>query len=76
MFEAADPDVTARARAAFDDLVAACLALGGSITGEHGVGVLEEPYMESMVGAAVRELMAGIKSVFEPTGILNPGRGF
>lgn len=32
--------------------------------------------MESMVGAAERELMAGIKSVFDPTGILNPGRGF
>ncbi|CAM2961675.1 FAD-binding protein [Prescottella defluvii] len=76
VFDAADTAATTRARAAFDDLVAACLDLGGSITGEHGVGILKEPYMESMVGATERELMAGIKSVFDPTGILNPGRGF
>lgn len=76
VFDASDADMTARARAAFDDLVAACLELGGSITGEHGVGVLKTPYLEAMVGATERELMAGIKSVFDPTGILNPGRGF
>ncbi|WP_420881583.1 FAD-binding oxidoreductase [Rhodococcus sp. (in: high G+C Gram-positive bacteria)] len=76
VFDVSDAAMTARARAAFDDLVAACLALGGSITGEHGVGALKTPYMESMVGATERELMAGIKSVFDPTGILNPGRGF
>lgn len=75
VFDAADAAMTARARAAFDDLVAACLELGGSITGEHGVGALKTPYLESMVGATERELMAGIKSVFDPAGILNPGRG-
>ncbi len=73
MFDASDAPMTARARAAFDELVSACLTLGGSITGEHGVGVLKTPYMESMVGATERELMAGIKSVFDPTGILIPG---
>ncbi|WP_207390305.1 FAD-linked oxidase C-terminal domain-containing protein [Rhodococcus sp. ABRD24] len=76
VFDAADAAATERARAAFDDLVAACLALGGSITGEHGVGILKKPYMESMVGTTERELMAGIKRAFDPTGILNPGRGF
>jgi D-lactate dehydrogenase (cytochrome)/glycolate oxidase len=74
VFDAADADMTARALRAFDDMVAQCLALGGSITGEHGIGVLKRPYLESMIGPTEQELMAGVKTVFDPTGILNPGR--
>ncbi|MFD9668315.1 FAD-binding oxidoreductase [Rhodococcus sp. NPDC059968] len=74
VFDAADADMTARAHRAFDDMVAQCLALGGSITGEHGIGVLKRPYLESMIGPTERELMAGVKAAFDPTGILNPGR--
>ncbi|WAM19405.1 FAD-binding oxidoreductase [Rhodococcus sp. JS3073] len=74
VFDAADADMTARAHRAFDDLVAQCLALGGSITGEHGIGVLKRPYLEAMIGPTERELMAGVKAVFDPAGILNPGR--
>jgi D-lactate dehydrogenase (cytochrome)/glycolate oxidase len=74
VFDAADADMTARAHRAFDDMVAQCLALGGSITGEHGIGVLKRPYLESMIGPTEQELMAGVKTVFDPTGILNPGR--
>ncbi|TXG92424.1 FAD-binding protein [Rhodococcus rhodnii] len=76
VFDAADDEQTARARAAFDAMVDACLALGGTITGEHGVGVLKRPYLCRQVGETERELMAGIKRVFDPRGILNPGRGF
>ncbi len=51
-----------------------CLALGGSITGEHGVGSLKRRYLEPMIGSVERSLMTGIKAAFDPTGILNPGR--
>ncbi|MCL2536353.1 MAG: FAD-binding oxidoreductase, partial [Nocardiaceae bacterium] len=76
VFDAADPAEVARARAAFDDLVAACLSLGGTISGEHGIGSLKVGHLEDMIGTAQRELMAGIKAVFDPRGILNPGRGY
>ena len=51
VFDAADPEQTAAARRAFDAMVAACLRLGGTISGEHGIGVLKQPYLEEMVGA-------------------------
>ena len=75
VFDGADPTSRARAFAAFDGIVRAALALGGTITGEHGVGSLKQDYMTAMVGAAERALMARVKAAFDPNGILNPGRG-
>ncbi|MEU2000978.1 FAD-binding oxidoreductase [Rhodococcus sp. NPDC019627] len=74
VFDAADPDASDRAYRAFDEMVTRCLALGGSITGEHGVGDLKRNYLETMVGTHERVLMGQIKAVFDPPGILNPGR--
>ena len=70
------PDGEAQARKAFDAILAGTLALGGSITGEHGVGQLKQHWLELMVGSRERALMVGIKAAFDPNGILNPGRGF
>lgn len=75
VFDAANNEEVARAQRAFDDLVRACLKLGGSISGEHGIGILKHSYLETMVGSTERGLMLGIKHAFDPTGILNPGRG-
>ncbi|WP_100459728.1 FAD-binding oxidoreductase [Mycobacteroides abscessus] len=75
VFDAANSGEVARAKQAFDDIVSACLSLGGSISGEHGIGVLKHSYLETMVGSTERELMLGIKRAFDPAGILNPGRG-
>jgi D-lactate dehydrogenase (cytochrome)/glycolate oxidase len=75
VFDASDSEQSTRALQSFDEMVAECLALGGSISGEHGIGVLKEPYMEAMVGATERELMARVKAAFDPRNILNPGRG-
>lgn len=61
---------------AFDDILEAAMGLGGTIAGEHGVGSLKQRYMEKMVGPRARSLMNGIKAVFDPLGILNPGKGF
>ncbi|KAF0958687.1 putative FAD-linked oxidoreductase [Rhodococcus sp. T7] len=74
MFDAADPDASDRAYRAFDEMVTRCLALGGSITGEHGVGDLKRSYLETMVGTHERGLMRQIKAAFDTAGILNPGR--
>ena len=51
------------------------LALGGTITGEHGVGTLKRPWLEAQLGADVSELNRLIKRPLDPLGILNPGKG-
>ncbi|GAA3192245.1 FAD-binding oxidoreductase [Actinocorallia longicatena] len=68
------PDTEAAARAAFVDIVHAALTLGGTITGEHGVGTLKTPYLTAMVGPVERALMGRIKEAFDPAGVLNPGK--
>lgn len=74
VFDSCDAAAAQRARYAFDEMVCRCLELGGSITGEHGVGEYERRYLEPLVGAVELELMNGVKAVFDPAGILNPGR--
>jgi glycolate oxidase len=64
----------ASARTAFDEIINAALAHDGSVTGEHGIGILKEPYLDAMVGTAERALMARIKSAFDPHNLLNPGK--
>lgn len=75
-FDAADPDESRRARASFDDIMALGLRLGGTITGEHGVGVLKKEWLARELGPVGMELQRGIKDVFDPLGILNPGKLF
>jgi len=52
------------------------LALGGTITGEHGIGVTRRPYLTMALGEAQVEVMHRIKAAFDPNGILNPGKIF
>ncbi|MFJ3193901.1 FAD-binding oxidoreductase [Streptomyces griseoviridis] len=75
-FDAADPDETRRARASFDEIMALGLQLGGTITGEHGVGVLKKEWLAREIGPVGLELQRQIKRVFDPLGILNPGKVF
>jgi glycolate oxidase len=74
VFDASDARSADRARAAFGAILSAAVALGGSITGEHGVGSLKQPYLRAMIGETERELMRRIKASFDPRGILNPGK--
>ena len=76
VYDAADEDEEARARAAFDEILTVAVALGGTVTGEHGVGSLKLPYVASMYGAAELALMHRIKAAFDPDGLMNPGRGY
>ncbi|MFG2225506.1 FAD-binding oxidoreductase [Streptomyces sp. NPDC048644] len=75
-FDADDPDESRRARASFDDIMALGLELGGTITGEHGVGVLKKEWLARELGPVGLELQRGIKGVFDPLGLLNPGKLF
>jgi glycolate oxidase len=52
------------------------VSLGGTLSGEHGIGIAKKPYMHIAMGAANIALMRGIKKVFDPHGILNPGKIF
>ncbi|MFD7500562.1 FAD-binding oxidoreductase [Streptomyces sp. NPDC059850] len=75
-FDPADEDESRRARESFDEIMALGLALGGTITGEHGVGVLKREWLARELGPVGVELQKGIKQVFDPLGLLNPGKLF
>ncbi|MEW1722746.1 FAD-linked oxidase C-terminal domain-containing protein [Streptomyces sp. NPDC093109] len=75
-FDQADPDESRRARASFDEIMALGLELGGTITGEHGVGVLKKEWLSRELGPVGLELQRGIKRTFDPLGLLNPGKLF
>ena len=62
--------------AAADELFLAALRLGGTLTGEHGVGILKRRWLRDELGDDQLELQRQIKAVFDPTGILNPGKVF
>jgi glycolate oxidase len=75
-FDHLDPDESRRARESFDEIMALGLELGGTITGEHGVGVLKKDWLARELGPVSLELQRGIKQTFDPLGILNPGKLF
>lgn len=62
--------------AAADDLFRAAIRLGGTLTGEHGIGVLKRRWLAEELGDAQWELQRQITRVFDPLGILNPGKVF
>ncbi|MDT2265176.1 FAD-linked oxidase C-terminal domain-containing protein [Paenibacillus larvae] len=74
--DARDKEEIIRVEEAFEEIFEATLALGGTITGEHGVGLLKSPYLEWKIGEAGVGIMKGIKEVFDPNGIMNPGKMF
>ena len=69
-----NPREVAAAELALAEIFALPLEFGGSITGEHGVGSAKLPYLEGKIGSVNMELQRNIKKVFDPAGILNPGR--
>jgi glycolate oxidase len=62
--------------AAADELFLAALRLGGTLTGEHGIGILKRRWLRAELGDDQFELQRDIKAVFDPLGILNPGKVF
>lgn len=68
-----DPAQQERAQIAYGEVMDLATSLGGTITGEHGVGRLKAPWLESYLGADVMELNNRIKSALDPENIFNPG---
>jgi FAD/FMN-containing dehydrogenase len=66
-------DELERAREATGDLFDMALALGGSISGEHGVGTIKTPWVNAALGSEVAALQVRIKEAFDPKLLLNPG---
>lgn len=69
-----DADEVSRAERSLSDIFNLALDLGGTITGEHGVGSAKLPYLKAKLGDVSMALHRNIKSVFDPDHILNPGR--
>ena len=76
MLDKSDPAQVRKADTALEILFESTLELGGTISGEHGVGTTKAKYISKEIGATELELMKAIKKVFDPKGILNPGKIF
>jgi glycolate oxidase len=74
VLDPADEKAIHRARAAFDEIFARAIELDGTITGEHGVGLVKLRYLERQLGSDHMALLRRIKKAFDPNGILNPGK--
>jgi len=73
-FDAADADEVERVHAASDEIIRACVEAGGTITGEHGVGLDKLAYMPLVFGPDELGLMAAVRRVFDPDERANPGK--
>lgn len=76
MADKAVPGEFERAKSAVRDVFEATLELGGTISGEHGVGLSKKPYIGMEIDEPALQLMAHIKRVFDPASIMNPGKIF
>ena len=74
MMDRDNPDEVKKGEIAVRDLFGKVLELGGTITGEHGIGITKAPYMEMEFSRPALELMSRVKKAFDPKGILNPGK--
>jgi glycolate oxidase len=73
VYDPADAAMAERAHLAFGDIMDLAVGLGGTITGEHGVGRLKRPWLDGYLGPEVMQLNQRIKQALDPLNILNPG---
>jgi glycolate oxidase len=74
MVDDKEPRADRRANAALDELFRQVLAWGGSITGEHGIGLAKKPWWPLAASKELRDLHRRVKHALDPRGILNPGK--
>lgn len=68
------PEEVDRADAVVRELFRKVIEMGGTITGEHGIGITKAPYVEMEISGPALQLMSRLKKAFDPKGILNPGK--
>jgi glycolate oxidase subunit GlcD len=73
-FDGRDPDQVERVRAASNEIMQLCVGVGGSITGEHGVGLDKIDYMPLIFSEDDLDRMLAVRDVFNPLGLCNPGK--
>ena len=76
MVDKSDPDEARRGKDAVEEVFKLTIKLGGTISGEHGVGTAKAPYISMELKPAVIDLMRRIKATLDPKGVLNPGKIF
>ncbi|GAE27103.1 glycolate dehydrogenase [Halalkalibacter wakoensis JCM 9140] len=76
MTDARNEEEIHRVEEAFAEIFAKAIELGGTITGEHGVGVMKSPYLAWKLGEEGVEAMKTLKFAFDPNNIMNPGKMF
>lgn len=72
-----DPDVPAAVELAdrsYQEVIALAVSLGGTVSGEHGIGVLKRGHLDAELGPIVRALQLEVKRAFDPAGLFNPGK--
>jgi glycolate oxidase subunit GlcD len=73
-YDATSPDESERVHRAMSAIMRACIDAGGTITGEHGIGLDKLPYMEALFSAATLSAMCALRDVFDPERRANPGK--
>jgi glycolate oxidase len=73
LFDQRDAEELTRVEKSMDEIVEYALSVGGTLTGEHGIGISKAKYLPQQLSAASLKLMRAIKQSFDPQGILNPG---
>ncbi len=76
LFDESDDEQTARVMAASGEILTKCVEVGGTITGEHGIGIEKLQFMELLFTPADLRIMRDVRSLFDPTGLCNPGKIF
>ncbi len=74
VFDRRDPEETRRVEEASREIMTVCVEAGGTITGEHGVGVDKRKYMPLVFSPTELDVLRGVKAVFDPAGLCNPGK--
>ncbi|MCX5877652.1 MAG: hypothetical protein NTY44_00880, partial [Deltaproteobacteria bacterium] len=74
LYDGYDPDQVKRTEAASGELFKLAIDLGGTLTGEHGIGLSKAPYMTLEHDPVAMDVMRTLKRMFDPNNILNPGK--
>jgi glycolate oxidase/D-lactate dehydrogenase len=74
MFDKSNPQEVEKVEKAVEELFKLTIDFGGSITGEHGVGITKKPFLKLQLGDVGIELVKGVKKLFDPKNLFNPGK--